>query len=474
MNTDNINTSPCVPFDEGLYREMVDGLFVRFPSVQNAPFSQGYKPGLGRMLAFDEFLGHPWASYPTIHVAGTNGKGSTSAMLASILKSCGLRVGLYTSPHICDFRERMLVDGEMVPREWVFSFLRREGVSRFMDGEDLSFFEITTGMAFTYFRDAGVDVAVIETGLGGRLDSTNIITPVLSVITSIALDHTAYLGNTLSSIAFEKAGIIKPGIPSVVGRVPREAWDVIRAKAEESGSAIVRAEEGMVPPQSVSALWDERRTILEGMDLRGAYQALNLETVLLSVARLREGAMGDLAPLRDDDLVIRGIRTASRSMHLRARWEKVDCRGVDCILDIGHNPEALGGNFDQLRRYLREGTYDFVCIVYAVMADKDLPSIIPLMPAGGEFCYVFTTPSTPRALPSEKILSEVISRRAELASLCNLRVSGSLREALAIAMDCVHTRAPSPCRPLIYVGGSTFAVADAIPVLQEDSHCPMR
>ena len=469
MTTENTSgpKASSAPFGREAYERMIKDLFVRFPSVQTSSFSEGYKPGLGRMLAFDSLLGHPSKAFRTIHIAGTNGKGSTSCMLSSLLMECGYRVGLYTSPHIEDFRERIRVDGEMVPREWVFDFLKREDVSSFMEEASLSFFEITTGMALEYFKEREVDIAVIETGLGGRLDSTNILTPILSVITSIAFDHMAYLGNTLGSIASEKAGILKPHVPAVVGRVPEEAWEVIREKATLTHSEIKRVTDGTIPGDNIAALWNGRETILGGMDLRGEYQRANLDTVLLSLGTLRE-TLPDPS-LLDDGKAVRGIQNASRSMHLRGRWERASYSGVDCILDIGHNPQALEGNFSQLGQYLADGQYDRVCIIYAVMADKDLGSIIPLMPCDGRFSYVFTTPSTPRALPSGKILEKVISERKTLSEKCTLLPCDSLSEALPLSLKLLFSQSPSPSKPLLYIGGSTFAVADAIAILEK---CP--
>ena len=218
-------------FSEERYDEMLGRIFVRYPSVQNNTFSTAYKPGLQHMVDFCSVLGNPQDSYPTVHVAGTNGKGSVSNMIAASLMEVGYRVGLYTSPHIVDFRERMRVDGKMVPKEWVYDFMTRN--SETFSRLDLSFFEITTGMAFAWFAEQKVDVAIIEVGLGGLLDSTNIIRPILSIVTSIGLDHCDLLGNTLAEIATQKAGIFKEGVPALVGEVLPETRPVFERIATE-------------------------------------------------------------------------------------------------------------------------------------------------------------------------------------------------------------------------------------------------
>ena len=253
-------------FDKA-YNDKLEAIFTRFPSVQKVPFGDAYKPGLDHMIRFAALLGDPQGNFRTIHVAGTNGKGSVANMLASALSSAGLKVGLYTSPHILDFRERMrILDPQsLVPKEYVYDFLCR--YEKDMDELDLSFFEITTGLAFKWFSDENVDVAVIETGLGGRLDSTNIIMPDLSVITSIALDHCALLGGTLEEIAGEKAGIFKQGVPALVGEYLPETLPVFEAKASQTGSSLYLAEDMDL------SMSDLVPSIIQDMDLRGAYQA---------------------------------------------------------------------------------------------------------------------------------------------------------------------------------------------------------
>lgn len=446
----------------------VEALFKRFPSVQNVPFGDAYKPGLDRMMAFDEQLGHPSGAFKTIHIAGTNGKGSVANMLAANLAASGYKTGLYTSPHILDFRERMRIkDGSstvsMVPEDYVLDFIQRYRPD--FERLSLSFFEITTGMAFKWFADCGVDWAVVEVGLGGRLDSTNIITPELSVITSIGLDHCALLGNTLAEIAAEKAGIIKPGVPVVVGHRDPETDPVFVARAADSGSRLVFAASAAGPAGALSILAflairsaDDlsaaaevapspalQQKLLTEMDLQGRCQAENLGTVAAALSELG-------IPLHPD-----AIAHTAVLMDFHGRWEKLSDEPL-VICDIGHNPPALKENFAQLREMLRAGYSDLI-IVYAVMADKDLGSILPLMPP--EASYIFTTPKTARALPAEEIAVKFERFFAPARPKFSVvpDVAEAVQEALAQIAACP--------KPIIYIGGSTFAVAEALPVFKK-------
>lgn len=404
------------------------------------------------MEQFADLLGRPERTFRTIHVAGTNGKGSVSSMLASMLSAAGLRTGLYTSPHLLDFRERLKVlpganpAPRMVPKEYVLSFIQKW--RKDFEQMDLSFFEITTGMAFRWFADEKVDVAVIEVGLGGRLDSTNIIRPDLSVITSIGLDHCQLLGHTRAAVAAEKAGIIKPETPVVAGEDDPETAAVFEEK-----SAAERAPLTFAPRENPS-LWDTRDSLLRRMDLRGDYQADNLRTVLAARDILRRdpfySGLADAA-MTEDAL----IHTAQRA-GLRARWEKL-ASNPDVICDIAHNAPALKRNFAQLEELLRSGTYARLLIVYAVMADKDLEAIFPYFPR--EASWFFATPTTPRALPAAQIL-ERYRAYCQVAGIaageaCAVdSVAEAVRKALAAARS----------DTLLYIGGSTFAVADALPL----------
>lgn len=441
-------------YSDDNYDKEINRLFLRFPSVQKVPFSEAYKPGLERMEQFDAILGRPDKMLRTVHVAGTNGKGSISNMLASVLSACGLKVGLYTSPHILDFRERMRVAlagatdcnvTSLIPKDYVYDFIMAHKAD--FEKLDLSFFEISTGMAFSWFADEGCDAAVIEVGLGGRLDSTNIITPELSVIGQVGLDHCQILGDTLEAIAWEKAGIIKPGVPAVIGELLPQTEPVFERKAFETGSPLVYAER---------MEWD-LDGVLEEMDLRGEYQKKNLRTVMAAVSVL-SGDGGILHGMAGEDSVRRAlIHTASR-MDFHGRWERIS-RNPDVIMDIGHNAPALAYNFRQLEESMQHG-YDSLIIVYAIMADKDLDAIMPLMPH--DATYVFATPSTSRAMPSTVILGRYAEWRKSHGMdtdrlFCSETVGGAVSEALELASF-------SGGNPLIYIGGSTFAVADAVPL----------
>lgn len=421
-------------FTEEGYQALLDNIFQRFPSVQKEGFTAGaYKPGLSRMLEFDAVLGFPSKRLNAIHIAGTNGKGSTAVLLAAALSSCGLKTGLFTSPHLLDFRERAKIVGSgAIPKEYVYAFLTEW--LPWIQEHDLSFFEITTGLAFKWFADSEVDAAVIEVGLGGRLDSTNILTPVLSVITTIGLDHCALLGNSLEEIAGEKAGIIKPGVPVVIGETQQLTAPVFM---EMSGGRAVFADQG------TPSLWDEG--ILERMDLRADVQKKNLRTVLTAIDILRERP--GFEALNNGDAVIDGLISAARLTHFHGRWERL-CSRPEVICDIGHNPQALSNSFAQLNRLMCSGRYSSLTIIYGIMADKDLDSIIPLMPSGAS--YIFVAPSTPRALPAEEILRRFRGLRREEAV-----TAPSVSEGVRMAL--------SDSDGLVYIGGSAFVVAEALP-----------
>lgn len=430
-------------FDEQRYREKTEALFARFPSVQKYGFAKAYKPGLERMERFDEALGSPSKSLKAIHIAGTNGKGSVANMLASALSAKGMKVGLYTSPHLLDFRERIIVSGEgMITKEGVWDFL--EAYDPVCDALDLSFFEITTGMALNWFIKRQVDVAVMETGLGGRLDSTNIITPELSVITSIGLDHCSLLGDTLEAIAAEKAGIIKPGVPVVAGSRNAHSAAVFEQRAEELHSPLIFAD-SVEPP-----LWDRRAEMIGSMDLQGPCQGENLRTVLAALDVL------GLSKDHDSSVIEQAIIHTAERMGFRGRWELLS-REPDVICDIGHNPPALKINFARLEQLLREGRYDGLIIVYGVMADKDFSGIIPLMPP--EARYVFVTPETERALDAETIYRQLAEKRGNSEKLF---VGGGVREGVEMALKMAAQARSEGREELIYIGGSTFVVCEAM------------
>jgi dihydrofolate synthase/folylpolyglutamate synthase len=403
------------------YNHLLEELYNRHPSVQNTGFTAGaYKPGLAGMERFDAALGHPSRQFRAIHVAGTNGKGSVSSMLAAALSAAGLRVGLYTSPHLVDFRERIKLvepDGwSMIPREEVFRFLTENDLA------DLSFFEITTGLAFWWFAAQQVDVAVIEVGLGGRLDSTNILTPELAVVTSIGLDHCALLGSTRGAIAAEKAGIFKPGVPALCGQRDDETAPVFEARASVVPCPLFFAEDFDVE------LFDT--------DLAGPCQAANLRTALAALELL--GVEPDREAL---------AHTAART-GLRGRWERL-CADPEVICDIGHNPPALEINFRRLRESGRP-----LLIVFGIMADKDLDGIKPLMPRDAH--YFLVAPKGDRALPADALAARLEGFRRT--------VCGDVEAGVRQALEAAHHTPGS----LLYIGGSNFVVAEAIGLFDSD------
>ncbi|MBQ7272622.1 MAG: bifunctional folylpolyglutamate synthase/dihydrofolate synthase [Bacteroidales bacterium] len=407
------------------YNSLIEDIFRRFPSVQKDGFTAGaYKPGLDRMLSFDRYLGYPSRQFKSIHIAGTNGKGSVANLVASALQSCGLSAGLFTSPHILDFRERIRVNG-LIPVEYVFKQLT--SWMPWIVANDLSFFEITTGLAFKYFADSGVDYAVIETGLGGRLDSTNILEkPEIIIVTSIGFDHMALLGDTLPKIAAEKAGIFKEGVPALIGEALPETRPVFEARA--NGFCPLYFAEEMDP-----SFWDRRDDILSKMDLGAEVQRNNLRTVLSALQILGI----------HDESVLNGIIHAARNMEFHGRWERLQ-KDPLVIADIGHNAHALRHNFAQLEAMNRP-----LIIVYGIMADKDLDAIIPLMPRRAK--YIFTSPATPRALPAGEI-----ARRFAAPAIVIDSVQDAVRKALELS---------SP-DTIIYIGGSTFVVSEALPLFE--------
>jgi len=410
--------------EEKEYRERIEELFSKHPTVQNSGFnSSSYKSGLEGMMALDSSLGHPWKSYRCIHVAGTNGEGSVSSMLAACLAANGWKVGLYTSPHLLDFRERIkIVRGnsfEMISKEGVWEFLEQ------YEKDGLSFFEITTGMAFWWFKKQKVDYAVIEVGLGGRLDSTNIISPVLSIITSIGLDHCSMLGNTLAQIAGEKAGIFKKDTPAIAGITTEQTREVFKETAERIGAPLYLCDGDPFPKLKC--------------DLEGDYQKYNLRTVSKAIQILGE------------ELKTQAIEHTSAITGLHARWERI-CARPEVICDIGHNPPALKLNFAQLQSSGRP-----LVIIYGVMADKDLAGIAPLMPSDAH--YVLTAPAISRAMDVPTLQSRLKELRPELET----SASQNAKDAVAIALRL----AQNDPRTLVYIGGSTYVVADCLPVIEE-------
>jgi len=427
---------------------MLERLFVRFPSFQKEG-KNAYKPGLGNMEFMDQMLSHPHRKYKCVHIAGTNGKGSVSNMIAAALAMQGNKVGLYTSPHLVDFRERIRIVTkdklELIPKEDVWDFVQKWDETFGHIG--MSFFEITTAMALEWFAQQKIDIAVIETGLGGRLDSTNIISPVLSIVTNIGLDHCDLLGDTLPEIAFEKAGIIKPRTPVVIGEGSEEINPVFERKvlytnlpeAEYMGnrseimSLLTFAEK--VEPH----LWSSHREILDNMDLDGSYQKKNLRTALCALEKLGV----------KDDIARSAIENTASITGFHGRWEKV-CDNPVVICDIGHNAHGLRYNFAQLEEISRQGQE--LVIVYGSVSDKDVNAALELMPENASI--IFTNASSKRAMPA----SEVLSRYLALHPGMNACLSENVAEAVGMAL----AQASELSKPYIYIGGSTYVVAEAM------------
>ena len=455
-------------FSEELYEEMLGKLFVRFPSFQKVG-AGAYKPGIANMEFADQLMGHPHRKYKIIHVAGTNGKGSTSNMITSALASMGYKVGLYTSPHILDFRERMRVvefvisseDEDRVEKS-TYRYISKQEVWDFVqqwndtfDHLDMSFFEITTLMALDWFAKQEVDYVVLETGLGGRLDSTNIVTPVLSVITNIGLDHCDMLGETLPEIAFEKAGIIKPCVPVVVGESHPETDGVFERKvlytnlpeASFMGNRNAIMSLLTFADKTEPVLWDKHEEILADMDLKGEYQRKNLRTALAALGVLLKTPGAGVA-----DAI---IHTAERT-GFRGRWEKFSDEPY-MICDIGHNEHGLKYNFSQLAKMKQSGEVSKLIIVYGSVADKDVDAVIHLMPE--DATYIFTQASGKRALAASvicekyKAFCESVGRPSGNVFCC---------ESVASAMVKAEEMAMAVPGSLVYVGGSTYVVSEAV------------
>ena len=463
-------------FSEKGYEDMLAKLFVRFPSFQKNGAS-AYKPGIGNMEFFDQLAGHPHRQYRIIHVAGTNGKGSVSNMLASVLASQGLKVGLYTSPHILDFRERIRavscsLEGSadtfsLIPKEYVWDFIHKWQET--FDHLDMSFFEITTSLAFSWFADSKVDVVVLETGLGGRLDSTNIVSPVLSIITNIGLDHCDMLGETLPEIAFEKAGIIKPLVPVVVGESHPETDPVFERKVlytnlpEPSfmGSRTAVMSLLTFADKIEPSYWDRHEEVLAQMDLKGEYQRKNLRTVLTALDVL---ASRSLLRLTGSEM-LEAIKHTAQRTGFRGRWERIsDDPYVIC--DIGHNEHGLRHNFSQLEHMLAEGEFTDLIMVYGSVADKDVDAVLHLMPENAT--YVFTQAHGKRALAAESVRGRYLAFCTETGRKTDdVHCCGTVVEAMELAFRHAASlkEADVNARPLIYVGGSTYVVSEAVAAL---------
>lgn len=422
------------------YQETLTYLYNSAPLFQHVG-KAAYKEGLENTLALDEYFGHPHRKFRTIHVAGTNGKGSCSHTLAAILQSAGYRVGLYTSPHLVDFRERIRINGIPVSQEFVVDFVDKH--RSFFEPLHPSFFELATAMAFHYFASQQVDVAVIEVGLGGRLDCTNIIHPDLCLITNISFDHVQFLGNTLAKIAGEKAGIIKPSVPVVIGETTPETKPVFQQKAAEVNAPIFFAEE---EHPLLSALHDEsgsyiyqttRYHDLKG-ELGGICQEKNTNTLLTALPLLeRQGYHITEADIRN------GFAHVCKLTGLMGRWQKLSSHPT-IVCDTGHNV----GGIQYIVKQLSFQKYKQLHIVMGMVNDKDISGVLAMLPKDAK--YYFTRASVQRALPAEKV--------KELANSYGL--SGDAYPDVKTAVEAAQKRADAD--DFIFVGGSSFIVADLL------------
>lgn len=414
------------------YQETIEYLFNSTPVFEKIG-AKAYKPGLQTTFALDEHFGHPHQKYKTIHIAGTNGKGSSSHTLAAILQSQGYKVGLYTSPHLVDFRERIRVNGECVPEQYVIDFVEENRA--FFEPLHPSFFELTTAMALKYFAEQEVDYAVIEVGLGGRLDCTNIITPILSIITNISFDHTQFLGNTLAEIAGEKAGIIKPGVPVVIGEYLPETRTVFEKKAKSENAPILFAQDFDADHLESSENCDV------DMELKGSYQERNKKTILAALHILRQ----KLAI--SDEAIREGFAHVCELTGLRGRWEKLNDAPLT-ICDTGHNLAGWSYLAPQINAVKAETKH----IVFGMVDDKDVAHVLQLLKEKMEnrVKYYWTQPSTKRAIPVEKL--------SELA--LKLGLYGSLYHSVKEAYNAALKNAGKD--DFVFVGGSSYVVADLL------------
>lgn len=408
------------------YKETIEYLYHSAPMFQQIG-AGAYKEGLANTRALDLHFGHPHTQYRTIHVAGTNGKGSCSHTLAAILQAAGYRVGLYTSPHLVDFRERIRVQGQMIPEDYVVRFVEEERA--FFEPLHPSFFELTTALAFKYFADQAVDVAVIEVGLGGRLDCTNIIRPDLSIITNISLDHTRFLGDTPAQIAGEKAGIMKQGVPALIGEWTEETRPVFRRRAAEVGVASLHFAQD-----------EDHEADYPGLqfELKGLYQEKNRRTLLAALPLLREA--GYRIP---EEAVRRGFAQVTELTGLMGRWQRLQSNPT-LVCDTGHNT----GGIAYVARQLRQQTCRRLRLVIGMVNDKDVRGVLALLPREAD--YYFTQASVSRALPAEEMAR--LGREAGLRGRTYADVPAAVRAALQESLP----------EDFIFVGGSSFIVADLL------------
>lgn len=422
------------------YLETVNYLFNIAPVFEHIGAS-AYKEGLDNTYLLDEHFGHPHRKFKSIHIAGTNGKGSCSHTLAAILQDDGYKVGLYTSPHIMDFRERIKINGECISKEYVIEFVNQE--KSLFEKIHPSFFEVTTALAFKYFAEQYVDYAIIEVGLGGRLDCTNIITPILSIITNISFDHTNFLGNTLEKIAKEKAGIIKQNIPVIIGETTNETKPVFKTCAESMNAEIIYADENdeiisFTMNEDGGITYNTRSFgIIQG-ELGGLYQKKNTNTILHAVRFLYNQHI-----IKNTGSINNGFYNVCRLTGLIGRWQKIGSN-PSVICDTGHNV----GGWTYISRQLQVQKYNKLHIVFGMVNDKDVDGVMCLLPKNAH--YYFTKPQSKRAIPEKDIQRKAMTHG--LAGDCYNDVPSAYTAAKKMATP----------DDMIFIGGSSYIVADLL------------
>lgn len=425
------------------YQETLNYLYNSTPVFEHVG-AVAYKEGLQNTLALDKHFNHPHTNFKTIHIAGTNGKGSCSHSLASILQEAGYKVGLYTSPHLVDFRERIRVNGQCISKERVVKFVKDE--RKFFEPLHPSFFELTTALAFKYFDEQKVDIAIIEVGLGGRLDCTNIISPILSIITNISFDHTQFLGDTLAKIAAEKAGIIKKGVPVIIGEANEETRPVFQSKANEVNSDIVFAEDNAIVTSSSPIVDGGRRYNLSNNstlvgELSGDYQERNMNTILCACNILKQ-----MNIIKNDDIIAKGLTNICKNTGLLGRWQTIQ-NNPTVVCDTGHNV----GGWNYLAPQIKRQQCNQLRIVFGMVDDKDINSVMYLLPQNA--IYYWTQAESKRAIKAERV--------AEIAIKHDLR--GEIFDNVEVA----YTKAlqDSNKDDFVFVGGSSYIVADLLTFL---------
>lgn len=433
---------------EFTYSEAVNYLYDRLPVFQHSG-APAYKPGLGNTVRLMDALCNPHKEFKSIHVGGTNGKGSVSHFLSAIFQSAGCKTGLYTSPHLVDFGERIRINGQKIRQDYVTSFV--EKYKSLFEEIQPSFFEATMAMAFRYFADEKVDIAIIEVGMGGRLDSTNIIDPLLSVITNISFDHVAFLGDTLEKIAYEKAGIIKNNTPVIIGERQKETMPVFEAKAAETGSKI------FVPEKVLKiAAFTENKMILEDdtgeiykSGLCGIYQLKNINTVLRAVDVFNNQNNKEL-PLLNLKNIKAGLENVTELTGLQGRWQLLSMN-PRIIADTGHNEAGIKYVTEQLKLE----NYKKLHIVFGMVSDKDVMPVLKLLPEKAQ--YYFTQAAIPRALDAE-----ILSEKGKSVGL-NGSVYHSVKQAIESSINNMQYD------DLLFIGGSNFVVGEALEFLRHET-----